>query len=1064
MNQFQQIRTIFRDLKWIIAVCLLVCAIIYLPDQVRELFRVSAAEGGRIAIAQFAALILISLFIYFGALQVTTQTLTSAAFSGLSVTIAQLTIALLTGLPLFLAAIAQKLAKPTINPANVKALREVGSVYRVQADSLSADGRTLDRYFWYLLAISLAAMVASYLLSERIRSLSAFANSRYFSKPPYLLVTVVFTMVVTAVFVWFPVVVPQSLGPFGILAVFTLCVVAFSVHFSLLTIEHGVPYLPILLLWGLLLSAWDLNDNHTIRKATSDAQAVHTQAPRLAAGEAFIGWLKQQHSQSKKAAATQREGLEFPVFIVSAQGGGIYAAYNTAIFLARIQDRCPAFRDHLFAISSVSGGSVGAATFATALHASDQTRVVSPRLKQIATSGPCPDITRFLSGAQAIDDIDRIGTVEENVDKALSTDFLSPLAAAALFPNFAQFFIPGPIEPFDRARALEYTLESAAETMYPRARTPAAKNLMMAGYQEHWQPQSSLPALLMNATGSGSGKRVVISPFDLAKANPINTDICVLANIGASERTSSAALNLPLSTAAFVSARFPWITPAATVDIKNPCISKKNKVRLVDGGYIDNSGVETALNLIEEISAAADAAQKVNPSEIPRIRIYLISLTGGDFPDGGEFSYNELVEPIRALLSGRESRAYVALNRAKAQLKVSIASDGAALSSFNRSDLNSHFYNLPLGWAISENTRDIIAHGSGRYWDCEPSEDFTQTRPHLANADCMHLQIYHALSRTLSTAEGEHADAIKGVDLAAKALKLEKSSPPRVDHEKLLACYEENWWQVRSKRRWDARRAAWEKRDRKNRPAEFPAYKQQYLSYYQSEHVRELLREWDRSPQFDQNILAYLLGSVSYDSSDFRRTSENVSFSTEAAIRRYWRDRIDLINKQRREANPAANDVDLKPFLNNPSGLAGLVWGWPKNRFGNKDEKDAWRYRARGIYQRVGREQYQQSSQWLKQVYPWLTISLTEKPDVLAHRAISAKVTFAHFANNRYGEEKETLVSMLRKYPGDWKRVRTRQIDMSIATAAVNEIADRSTVFQKCIAEAEKSLQVAVPR
>jgi 6-phosphogluconolactonase/glucosamine-6-phosphate isomerase/deaminase len=51
------------------------------------------------------------------------------------------------------------------------------------------------------------------------------------------------------------------------------------------------------------------------------------------------------------------------VFVVSAAGGGIYAASIAALFLARMQDECPTFAQHVFAISSVSGGSLGAGIF-----------------------------------------------------------------------------------------------------------------------------------------------------------------------------------------------------------------------------------------------------------------------------------------------------------------------------------------------------------------------------------------------------------------------------------------------------------------------------------------------------------------------------------------------------------------------------------------------------------------------------------------------------------------------------------------------------------------------------
>jgi len=1062
---FQDLKRIARDLKWIIAVCLVVCAIIYYPDQVRELYRVAATEGGRVAAAQFIALLLVALFIWIGAQQVTTQTLNEGSPTRRSQVVAQVVVALLTGLPLLLAAIAQQKAKPTypaITPEKLKSLHEVGSVYRVQAENLEAGTATLNWFFWILLVTAVAVAVMAYLASGRFRALSDSANKRYFSSPVTLLYTVAFTIVVTTIFVLAPVGLPQALSPFGILAAFTLCVMAFCVHLSLLTIRHGFPYLPVLLLWGLLLSAWDWNDNHTVRQATADQKKA--EPPRTAAGNAFVGWLKHQHAQHGKRTRTTGGDPEFPVFIVSAQGGGIYAAYNTAIFLARIQDRCPAFRDHLFAISSVSGGSIGAATFVTALHASDRRPSPAPRPQQIASSGPCPDIAAFLSRARAMD-LDRAGAIEESVDNALSTDFLSPLAAAALFPNFAQFFIPRPFGWLDRARALEYTLEHAAGAMYPPARS--ADNLMKASFREHWQPQDSLPALLMNATGSGSGKRVVISPFDLSRPDPINTDVCVLTNTG-SAKPPPGSLNLPLSTAAFVSARFPWITPAATVDVENPCITKKDRVRLVDGGYIDNSGVETALNLIEEIAAAADRARKANPGDIPPIRIYLFSLTGGDFPDRGEFSFNELVEPVRALLSGRESRAYIALNRAALQLRAAATPGQSTLPSFNRSNLDGHFYNLPLGWAISERTREIIALGSGRYMDCKPKDDFSQTRPHLANADCINMQIYHALNRYLLVDEVEHVEAKNGVAIAAAALKAEKDAKPRIDHERLLVCYD-RWWHLHTKQRWEAAKAAWQKDTRKDKAREFPAYREQHLSYYQSDQVRDLLREWDRSPQFDQNMLAYLLGSVSYDSADFRRSSENLSFGTEREIQRYWGNRVQQINKIRKSSDPNASDVDLRAFINNPKALAGLVWGWPKNWFGNKDEDDAWRYRTRGVYQLVGRWDYDQATAWLKKSYPALGINLVETPDALTHPVISAKLVYALFASRNYVVKSEkdkkivTLFGTLRDNPGDWKKARSIQSDKERGSAAISEVAERSAMFQSCISEAAKALQTASP-
>ena len=56
------------------------------------------------------------------------------------------------------------------------------------------------------------------------------------------------------------------------------------------------------------------------------------------------------------------------MFIVAAEGGGMRASVMTAMVLDELRARYPNFTDHLFAIVAVSGGSLGAASFAAAVH------------------------------------------------------------------------------------------------------------------------------------------------------------------------------------------------------------------------------------------------------------------------------------------------------------------------------------------------------------------------------------------------------------------------------------------------------------------------------------------------------------------------------------------------------------------------------------------------------------------------------------------------------------------------------------------------------------------------
>ncbi|MEM9108110.1 MAG: hypothetical protein AAGC96_20915, partial [Pseudomonadota bacterium] len=125
-----------------------------------------------------------------------------------------------------------------------------------------------------------------------------------------------------------------------------------------------------------------------------------------------------------------------PVRIVAAQGGGLYAAYYTASYLAlRADAEGDAFLDSLFAISGVSGGSVGAAVFWA-----------------IVESGLCDGQIAGASGATCHSDA---------VKEVLRQDYLSP--------QFQRFFSLDAIDsvlpisavltqPIDRGNRLENVL------------------------------------------------------------------------------------------------------------------------------------------------------------------------------------------------------------------------------------------------------------------------------------------------------------------------------------------------------------------------------------------------------------------------------------------------------------------------------------------------------------------------------------------------------------------------------------------------------------------------------
>ncbi len=78
------------------------------------------------------------------------------------------------------------------------------------------------------------------------------------------------------------------------------------------------------------------------------------------------------------------------------------------------------------------------------------------------------------------------------------------------------------------------------------------------------------------------------------------------------------------------------------------------KKKLVDGGYFDNSGVETALRLINSLKAIAGGDRVA-------IRLIVMESMANKQPSR---AFSEAFDPVRAMLNTRETRGTVARLRA----------------------------------------------------------------------------------------------------------------------------------------------------------------------------------------------------------------------------------------------------------------------------------------------------------------------------------------------------------------------------------------------------------------
>jgi len=176
---------------------------------------------------------------------------------------------------------------------------------------------------------------------------------------------------------------------------------------------------------------------------------------------------------------------------------------------------------------------------------------------------------------------------------------------------------------------------------------------------------------------------------------------------------------VPLSTAAVLSARFPWVTPTAWYyarpETERPpalddCAPpNKRLAKVSDGGYFESSGVATALDL-------AHSLQNIIMERGLNVEIKLVILTSGGFASDTADGLDEALDPIRTMLNASEARGYIEVGRAE---RADFARAATESGSVLKLKLEEYGYPLPLGWSLSDVTRLLIQFQTGELNPCE---------------------------------------------------------------------------------------------------------------------------------------------------------------------------------------------------------------------------------------------------------------------------------------------------------------------------------------------------------
>ncbi len=503
-------------------------------------------------------------------------------------------------------------------------------------------------------------------------------------KRDLLLGVIASTIAVIAFTVW-PVESARGLGALVILALVASSVVFYG---SLAAWVHGkyrIPVVPVLVVFAALFSVW--NGNHVVRKLEGGRDLV---IARSDIATHLSNW-----------RPTDTSSASSPVILVAAAGGGLRAAYWTATSLAAIQHRNHAFNRHVFAISGVSGGSLGAAVYAAVVRDverdSSMTCRVSRTTKDTSTFGPYHDCVRSF----------------------MAEDFLSPVLVKMVAPDFLQLLLPVPIKAFDRSLALEGSWEKSYYDMTKR-RTMSEGFLALA---PDTASGGSVPALFLNATHVETGKRYVTTPLVRGDSTPPP---------GSSKRNMHDAgdlldilqSDLPLSTAVHNSARFSYVSPPARIQRSD----STEYGHLVDGGYFENSGLATLREILDVVRSVRSAA---GARPLLPVVIYLCNDPVGCRDSGAgdtlitarRAAIVEWAGPIRALLGTRDARGslaradiadidsveFIQLNVCESLIADEASGrDTASLLGSNerRQRARERIVSPPLGWLLSKVARD----------------------------------------------------------------------------------------------------------------------------------------------------------------------------------------------------------------------------------------------------------------------------------------------------------------------------------------------------------------------
>jgi hypothetical protein len=492
------------------------------------------------------------------------------------------------------------------------------------------------------------------------------------------------------------------------------------------------PVVAFLLAWVLVVSTLDRGGFHDIRRARSSGAPP---APTI--GAAWEQWVS--------SAPPTRDAR--PVVLVAAQGGGIRSAVWTALVMECIfgpgpvrgsGDRCAAGSQPpqpgllaaavqaptpVFLASGASGGSLGIAAW-------------SARRADLLQDGASSRTPR---------------TVEDT----LRDDFVAPDVARLFTAD-----LPHTLLAWNRADRAAM-LERAWERAWPDRGTGGPGDTTARGLSRglralwnttHSGQQWGAPVLALNGVSVEDGCRVLASAVDFTLPAEVPADVRSLTSTptSAGDRPNDAACrgperpqkaagvdalpstselvdylcpdeDVPLATAAHISARFPYVSPTGRIArtdcsgstdglVPEPAVSYD-----ADGGIFDNSGAGTVTDAWRALSPLVAAQERQEGSCFAPIFVQIDnSPPASTVSSGADPRPGEALAPVGATLGEVSSRESYARSLAAATFTRPVSPSGRPITLAGGATPSTLWFRIslfgqpgpqpPLGWTLAPET------------------------------------------------------------------------------------------------------------------------------------------------------------------------------------------------------------------------------------------------------------------------------------------------------------------------------------------------------------------------